>query len=402
MSSEEWKIILEEGTAGGGAPGGVASGSAESRVQKEANETIKQSAPHWASVGKFAGGLLGVVGVLSFVIQMIRRSRIFTTFMDNFLLVFSAFIDVMMIPLIPIFGAALRWIVKLFPIVFEVQKAISNFLKDPWTGIKNLFAKIPDLLTWLGDRLGKLFEGFGASNLGGLIKSIFDKLGGAFKEIVPIFNSWVDDMQRIWGDKNLTFWDKIMQTAKVTWDDIAKAGVILWSAIKDIWVNDILPFIQKIWNNFYMNTLVKTWNQFYTENLKPKWEEFMKIAKDTFSSVIASTFGKIPALFSIVVLQPMKTALLNLLGFKVTPLTEYAKNILGGGQFGIAHVPQTGMYMLHRGEEVVPSTARNTYNQNRSVNVSNIFNISTETSLLARKLAGDLHSEIRNSYLKLW
>jgi phage-related protein len=44
-------------------------------------------------------------------------------------------------------------------------------------------------------------------------------------------------------------------------------------------------------------------------------------------------------------------------GGAISGATNFLGGLLGGGQFGIDNVPRTGMYMLHRGEQVVPAGA---------------------------------------------
>lgn len=424
MASEEWRIVLSEdfgGAPSAGAPGGAGAGS---KTEQEILSETKKSAPSWANVGKFAGGLLGVVGTLAFVIQMIRRSRVFSTFMDNFLLVFSAFIDIMMIPLIPVFGAALKWIVKLFPYIFELQGKITAFLKDPWGGIKDLFAKIPDAMRWLGDKIGGFFSGLGFTGLGDLFKSVGEKFGTAFENITPIFSSWIDEIQKIWGDKSTTFWEKIRLTAGTTWDSILESSSILWKAIKDIWKENVVPFIKETWNNFYNTTLIKTWNDFYNNTLIKKWNDFYNhtlvktwekfvdwvgknwevlvnnigVAYRNFISIsLPQIFAQIPGL--------LIDALKALFRIFVPPAPEKYQEFVPWGdqnkQFG-GYIPQTGLYMLHRGEEIIPSTRVTTTNNNRAVNINNIFNISTDAALLARKVSTTLDEEIRGSYFKVF
>jgi len=420
LASEEWRIILTEDLGGGAAPGAGVSPAA--KAEQETAQEIKKAGPQWANAGKFAGGLLGVVGTLALVIQMIRRSRIFTTFMDSFLLVFSAFIDIMMIPLIPIFGAALRWIVKLFPHIFKLQEEISKFLKDPWGGIKDLFAKIPDVIKWLGDKIGGFFSALGLGGLGDLFKSIGEKFGSAFEKIVPIFSDWIDKIHEIWGDKSTALWEKITKTAGVTWDYIAKAGKVVWDTIKDIWKSDIAPFFKNIWNTIVIAWIKEKWTE-VSNWIKEKWEVYVvQPFKENWNYLIHTylpdlwkwfTVSWLPVAFHNVIVQipsMIANALKSLPGLiwdvltgkKASPPEPFPVPEWPGGQFGIPRVPQTGLYLLHRGEEVISSAARSIYNQNRSINVSNIFNITTDAAFLARKVSTTLDEEVRSAYLRVF
>ena len=86
MPEEVWKVILSEEPASGGAAGNVAKPIASKEQQEVAQET-KKASPIWANVGKFIAGLLPAAGMLVFIIQMVRRSRVFTTFMDNLIII---------------------------------------------------------------------------------------------------------------------------------------------------------------------------------------------------------------------------------------------------------------------------------------------------------------------------
>jgi hypothetical protein len=100
MTEMTWKILLSEETAGSsgstGAAGGGITGSAEQKTQKAAEDAsaeAKKNAPAWANIGKLVGSLAAVGGVIAFVFQMMRRSRVFSTFMDSFLTELSAMIE---------------------------------------------------------------------------------------------------------------------------------------------------------------------------------------------------------------------------------------------------------------------------------------------------------------------
>ncbi len=354
MGEETWRIIYTEEAGTTGAPAGASTQTTEvAKKQSEANEEIKKSAPHWASAGKFAAGLLSIVGVIAFVFQMIRRSKVFSTFMDSFLMILSSVVDILMIPLIPLFAPVLKLLLKSIPLAMEWSKALSDFLKDPWSGAKKLFALIPDAIKWLGEHIGAFFANLGLGGLGGIFKDIGGKLGGAFEKIAPIFNDAVDKIKAIWSNSGLNFWQKIGETATVIWNFIGSSGKIMWEAIKSIWKDDIFPvikatyeWVKKIWSddiapvikdwwnttakdwltsvvgpawtsvirdilggnfvkaatdawNIISDWISKRWDEFYKDHLIPKWEAFtakggpLDIAWNRFiNEIIAPFFTK--------------------------------------------------------------------------------------------------------------
>ena len=437
MAEETWRVILTEDLGAGGGPvAGGGAGSAEqksAKAQEEMAEQEKRHAPAWANVGKLVGSLAGIAGIIAFVFQMIRRSKIFTTFMDSFLMILSAFVDIMMIPLMPIFSWVLKYLVGLLPMVMNFSKKFSDFMKDPWGGIKDLFAKFPEWIKGMGESVGKFFQGMGLGDLGKIFSDIGQKLGGAFSQVVPIFTAAVDKIRSIWSDKGLSFWEKIGQTAITVWNSVRDAAKPIWAAIKDIWNNDIFPFIKEKWNEFYETSLVPkwesfrklletTWNTFYNDNLKKKWDEFVVLVKENWKKYVIDPLmanwkyfvgeylpkvwdwflhSWLPTEWGKAV-DKMRQAFLDAInpvkqiqkiiaeirkpkeeeteGAGKFPKWEgpgWAEPIVGGGQFGIPRVSQTGLYMLHRGEKVTSASEnRTTNNYNRPIVVNQTLNIS--------------------------
>jgi len=72
-----------------------------------------------------------------------------------------------------------------------------------------------------------------------------------------------------------------------------------------------------------------------------------------------------------------------------------------GGQFGIPSVPKTGVYLLHSGEQVIPANQRYNYDNRRSMNVTNVFNITADSNILSRKIANELSTELRYSFVRV-
>jgi hypothetical protein len=330
MAEESWKIILLEESAssnGGTTASSGSSSSQSSNDQKQMAADSKAAAPTWAMAAKFLAPLVGVAGVLAFVIQMMRRSKVFSTFMDSFLTVLSALVDILFIPLIPILAPVLKLFLSFIPTAMAIGKNISEFLKDPWSGMKTIFANVAEWPKEIGNFIGDLFNGMGLTGLGDSFKKAGDILTTAALKVAPIFDSAVDQIQKVWSNSGLNTWQKIEATAKIVWDAICKSAPIMWDAVKQVWTDVISPGIinivgnifgkgstiqqiisdvfkgdfigawntftawisseaTKMWNNFKDNTLIPKWNEFYTNTLKPTWEKFVDIAKTLWNAVV--------------------------------------------------------------------------------------------------------------------
>jgi len=221
---------------------------------------------------------------------------------------------------------------KLIPIAMDVSKNISDFLKDPWTGVKNIFNNLVDMPQKIGESISNLLKGGSLEGLGDTIAKVGTIMTTTGQKIAPLFETAVDNIQAIWADKGITFWDKISTTAKVAWDLIVASAPIMWEGIKEVWLTVIAPELTKIignlfgtdaanaaeaffkgdfktawevasswagqqissvWNKFYENTLKPKWEQFVDMQLLPRWSAFIEIAKflwSALSSDIAANF----------------------------------------------------------------------------------------------------------------
>jgi len=267
MAEETWRVILQEGeqTGGAGAAGGVAgAGSvAEQKAAKAQDEIVaeqKKQQPMWANVAKFVGGLVSIVGVIAFVFQMIRRSKIFSTFMDSFLMVLSSFIDILLIPLIPLFSWVLRLLVGLLPNVQNLSKSIENFFKDPWKAVNDIFAWLVGLPEKIFNGLSTLFGNMGFSGLSGLMGELGGIWGNWSDEVKPIFKTYTDNIKAIWANPDTSIWDKIVLSAHESWTAVTAIAGVTWEAIKESG--------SVIWE-YVKTTAAGIWDRFYAETLQP-------------------------------------------------------------------------------------------------------------------------------------
>jgi hypothetical protein len=333
MADMQWKVILEEGTpASSGQTASTGPQQSSSKAQEDMAAETKKAAPTWASMGRFIGPLVSVAGVLAFVVQMIRRSKVFSTFMDGFLTILSAVVDILFIPLIPLLVPLLKMFAGLIPIAMTASKSITKFLENPWEGLKTIFETLINLPKNIGKFIGNIFTNLGLGGLGDIFSGVGKVLTDAGEKIVPIFNTAVDKIRAVWSDKGLTIWEKILTTAKTVWESIKEAAPIWWEAIKKGWTETISPAIvaevqrvfgtdaaniisalfngdfkvawdlfctwlgpkiEKIWNDFYSGTLKPVWDKFYNEDLKPKWLEFVNGTLKPYWIAFTTTVGNV-------------------------------------------------------------------------------------------------------------
>lgn len=108
--------------------------------------------------------------------------------------------------------------------------------------------------------------------------------------------------------------------------------------------------------------LYQNWDK-VVNGVKTMWQSLVGFFNDIFSSISRTFQNGINGLLRI--MQPFINAFETVksgaswIGSQAGGVLSGAGNfiggLLGGGQFGIDNIPRTGMYMLHRGEQVVPA-----------------------------------------------
>jgi hypothetical protein len=128
---ETWRIIMSSEDAAGDAPagvGGTSTSSSPAAASGAAGAGAIGKSKTWGDIGKIAGQVAGVAGGIGILITAMKRSKIFSTFMDNLLTILGAIIDMLLIPLIPLFLPLLQLMMPLMPLYNSVGKLIMSVI----------------------------------------------------------------------------------------------------------------------------------------------------------------------------------------------------------------------------------------------------------------------------------
>jgi hypothetical protein len=238
MGMADWHIIFEQkgsASTATGAAGASASGTTQPQPQ------TSDTSGFFNTAFQFFKQILPFAGPLAIVIQSVRRSKIFSTFMDAFLTTLSAMVDILLIPLIPILGPALQLLINALPFVMEVSQKISAFI----TGFKSPTDAIEKIFNWLGD-LGKNFGNILSKVFNnGVFADVGDKISSLMGSLGTVFGGAAGAIGKILADPTTDFWTvKLPAIAKIALDALKTAGADVWTFIKNVWSTDIVPALE--------------------------------------------------------------------------------------------------------------------------------------------------------------
>ena len=236
--SADWHIIFEQkgsASTATGAAGASASGTTQPQPQ------TSDTSGFFNTAFQFFKQILPFAGPLAIVIQSVRRSKIFSTFMDAFLTTLSAMVDILLIPLIPILGPALQLLIDALPFVMDISQKISAFI----TGFKSPTDAIEKIFNWLGD-LGKNFGNILSQVFNnGVFADVGDKISSLMGSLGTVFGGAAGAIGKILADPTTDFWTvKLPAIAKIALDALKTAGADVWTFIKNVWSTDIVPALE--------------------------------------------------------------------------------------------------------------------------------------------------------------
>jgi hypothetical protein len=238
-----------------------------------------------------------------------------------------------------------------------ITDGLAYFLNNPVQVIKDIGAGIVKGVTDFAGAIGGAWENFTGwlgENLPKIGEWLGQKLGEGLRKIAEYimnFGGWL--------------WNKITSVAKAALETLTGIGKWFWNTITNF-VKDPLGtlagFGKWLWD-VIIGALTHV-----TTALSGFGTWIYDVLKAALKHVASSLSGFGSWLYSTI-----KNAIKGIGGGIAGFAGGVISGILGGHQSGTNFIPETGMYMLHRGESVVPSTR--TGNTSRTIILRPTFNI---------------------------
>jgi hypothetical protein len=273
-------------------------------------------------------------------------------------------------------------------------------------GVENFKGWIEKFKGWI-DTLKEMHQQ-GIENIKGWLDFFKDKIEKA-KDKLKGFGDWLwGKMKEVWEWTN-DFGDWLWEKLQDVWNYGEDFGGWLWDKLKSVWNytsdfgNWLWLMLQTIWN-WVFDLAGWLWDKI-TIGAESIWEWTYNVGKWLYEKITGS-------------FDNLKNWLGNVGKFLWEKITENLENALSGFvaawtfswswpgyQTGANSVPETGLYRLHKGEQVItaPRADRNT---NQSIVLNPTFNITTNGGVndldldsQMRRAARMLEFEVRQRFL---
>ena len=246
------------GKVGGVVAGAV--GSAASKVgDSKMGQMMKSSAAMGKNISKMAGVNLGIASLL-------RQSQLFTGVVGMIFQIIGAFIDILLIPFMPLITMSMKLVAKLLPPMMKVAMWLNKQVEK---GLEKLVEGVEWLLGWANKPLSEFWKGL--NELGGYFES------GA-KEVWDGFNH----LGRIFAGLGAAFWDGLNHLGRIIWDD---GLVAIWDWLKEKgvefkeWLDGLPAAISGAWDT------AKNW---IDTNIVQKIKDVLSWTGNFFSDIATS------------------------------------------------------------------------------------------------------------------
>jgi hypothetical protein len=361
--------------------------------EKMSKDIGKQMGNLGKTLGKVA---LGVIGLTS-IIGVIMKSKVLGAFGNAFLTLLGAFVDVMLMPLIPIFSQVLKLIQPILP---DMMDFFDNPAKAILVGLGAILGGV------IGGAIGGVLGGAVGAGLGGKIGgAIGTALGGPLGTIIGVIvgaligaaialliSKW-DDVAKWWNGIAVgvsEWWSKVTSDVGKWWNEVTSnvgnwwSGVIgnvgsWWSGVIGNvggWWQGIIGNISSWWQGTIGN--IGSWFQGVIGNVGSWWQGIISNVSSWWSGLIETVRSSfVGAINSII-------DLINRVPFVNIPKL----------QSGTPYVSENMIAQLHKGERVVPAS-QNTFNFYQS------FTYASPSSYLAgRDMGAGFRSNVNTSILR--
>lgn len=245
-------------------------------------------------------------------------------------------------------------------IVGGMVGGIIALLGDAWKGLKNIWtiatAWLDELLRFFGIDMDKVRVA--------VVTFLYRTLPEFFTEKLP---KWFNETIGKLKDFGAHVWEKLTNSISDAWIKLKNFGAHVWSKIKesvsDAW-QKLSGFAQHVWDKM-TGGISNVWN---------KLRGFAGHIWDKITGGISNLGSWLRGIGSYMYERVTESIKQAFSGFKFGWSWWWQKG--EGNQRGLDHVPNDGLYKLHRGEKVVTSS-RAQRDFNNSIVVSPVFNIST-------------------------
>ena len=361
--------------------------------EKISKDVGKQMSNLGKTLGKVA---LGVIGLTS-IVGVIMKSKVLGAFGNAFLTLLGAFVDVMLMPLIPIFSQVLKLMQPILPDMMD-------FFDNPAKAI----------LVGLGAILGGVIGGAIGSALGGAVgASLGGKIGGAIGTALggplgAVIGAIVGTLIGAGIALLISKWDEV----SAWWNGVA-AGVSEWwsKTIGDVgkWWNEVIGNVSGWWNSLvgnvsgWWNNLIGNvggWWQGIIGNVSGWWQNTISNVGSWFQN-IAGTVGSwwqniinnISSWWSNLI-TTVRTTFVTAINSVIDLINRVPFINIPKLQGGTPFVTEDMIAQLHKGERVVPAS-QNVFNFYQS------FTYASPSSYLAgRDMGAGFKSNLNTSLLR--
>tara|TARA_Y100000310_G_scaffold197410_1_gene197507 strand:- start:487 stop:2208 length:1722 start_codon:yes stop_codon:yes gene_type:complete len=240
MAEETWRILISEDAVGGGDGGDVGSAQAEDSSippqQKLFFEEMKEHLKKWSPFLVPGGMLYGIYQASTIAKETTR----------GLFQIVQAMMDLIFLPLMPIFSAIFKAISPLVPQIGRLAEAFMEPIVD-W-----LLPKVEDILDQL--------EGIDWEEQMAKWREYGVKVAGWLEVISKAIGEFTGKLGTIWGDEETTLAEKLVAT-----------GTLFWETIE--------PTVTEVFTNAAatLYEVLSPIGAFLISHLKLLWYEFVKI-----------------------------------------------------------------------------------------------------------------------------
>jgi hypothetical protein len=366
---ETWRILITDDSGAGGSSASAQSSSSSGASMPQQEKTFyEETSASWKAWKPFlvTGGML---------YAMYKSSQIVQQTSNAIWQILSAVMDVFLAPLVPIFTKIIEAVAPLVEVISRLATAFFTPIVDFLT------PKMESLVKWIEGIDWTTVENWLAGageNISSVISSIYDWIT---KIAIPKWSEWVSEFEKIWSNDELGIVEKLQKSFDVVWEDIG-------------------PGVTAVWQGFVDVILKPMWQTFVDNSLLPLFKSLIKDILEVLQSTLKG--GMIGTLVG----GPLGGVVGGITGFfkgvgdwfnETFGSEEEATATIRPGRALGGYIPETGLYKLHRGEEVIsPGEVSNRFNGG-VIEMTNIFNIDLQASGDVDTLVREIESKITSN-----